>query len=101
MGSPDGSLVANRQRMTALGAAAAQHGLAIFALHAGAESMSFGALTVVRLKRSLWHVAYFGAGDRPTRILCVKSVFEIVLDVKSIANSRTRADSSFGLQVAG
>ena len=73
MGRPDGSLVANRQRMTTSGAAAAEHGLTVFALHAGAETVGLGALAIIGLKRSLWHCYLLGAGDRPARFLCVRS----------------------------
>jgi len=69
MGSPDGSLVANRQRMTPFGAAAAQDGLSIFALHTGAKSVGLGALAIVRLKCAFWHCCLLGAGYRPTRFL--------------------------------
>ena len=41
-------------------AAASQNGPAIHCLHAGAEAMLLGALTVIRLKRSLRHISEIG-----------------------------------------
>jgi hypothetical protein len=49
------AFVANGQFMTALGAPAGQHGAAVFGLHAFAEAVSFGALPIIRLKRTFWH----------------------------------------------
>ena len=56
MGVPDSSFVADRQLMAAPSAAARQHGAAVLRFHPGPESMSLGALTIVRLKRSLGHL---------------------------------------------
>jgi len=64
MGGPDGSLVADGQRVTALRPAAAENGPPILGLHAGAESVGFGALAIVGLKRSFWHCCLRGAGKR-------------------------------------
>jgi hypothetical protein len=42
--------------MTALGPAARQHGAAVAGAHPLAEAVRLGALAVIWLKRSLWHV---------------------------------------------
>jgi hypothetical protein len=59
----DGTLVAYREFVAALGAAAGQHLAAIGALHAGAKTMGFGALSIVRLKCT------FGHGNPYIRVL--------------------------------
>jgi hypothetical protein len=55
IGVPDNSLIADGQLVAALGAAAGEYGPAIFAFHTRPETMSFCALSVVRLKCTFWH----------------------------------------------
>ncbi len=53
----DDPFVANGELPAAAFAAAGQYGAAIHCLHAGAEAVLFGALTVIRLKSSLRHIS--------------------------------------------
>ena len=55
LGSADSSFVAHGELPAPTGAAAREHGAAIWALHAGSETVHFGAAAVIGLKRSLWH----------------------------------------------
>jgi hypothetical protein len=51
----DSAFVTYRQLVTSFGATARQHGSAIGRLHADAEAVSLGAVTIIRLKRTFWH----------------------------------------------
>jgi hypothetical protein len=55
LGVADVPLVANGQLMAAFRPSAGQHGASVFGLHALAEAVSFGALPIIRLKRTFWH----------------------------------------------
>ena len=55
MGVPDSSFVADREFMTAPGAAAREHGAAILGFHPGPESVGFRALAIIRLKCTFRH----------------------------------------------
>ncbi len=55
LGVPDGSLVADREFMAALGAAARQNGSPVFGAHAHPKPMGLGPFTVVWLKCTFWH----------------------------------------------
>jgi hypothetical protein len=54
--SANSTLVADGQLVAALGAAAGQDGASILCFHTLTKSVSFGALAIVGLKRSFWHV---------------------------------------------
>jgi|SRR5271154_7487658 len=56
VGVTDGSFIAHGQLVAAASPAPRQHRSAVLALHSGAKSVRLGALTIVRLKRSLGHV---------------------------------------------
>ena len=66
-GVPDGWFVTDRQLMPAPGAAPCQHGSAILALHAGAESVRLGALAIIWLKCAFRH-AFFLVSERANRL---------------------------------
>ena len=51
----DSAFVTYRQLVTPFSATASQDGTAVCGLHADAEAVSFGAVAVVRLKRTFWH----------------------------------------------
>ena len=51
----DSAFVTYRQFVTSFGATASQDGTAVGGLHSDAEAVSFGAVTIVRLKRTFWH----------------------------------------------
>jgi len=63
-GRPDGSFVADRQFMPAPGAAPGKHCASILGLHARAESVRFGALSIIRLKCTFGHVLTSAADRR-------------------------------------
>src|SRR5581483_2172842 len=63
-GVTDGSLVTHGELVTALGAAPGKHGAAVLRFHANPEPMSFGPLTVVRLKCTFRHWIAFGVPQR-------------------------------------
>ncbi len=55
LGRADSSFVRDRQFMAATGAAARQHGTAVFSFHARAKPVFLGAFTIVRLKCAFRH----------------------------------------------
>jgi hypothetical protein len=65
-GVADSSFVTDRQFMTAPSPAASEHGPSILALHAGAKSVGFGALTIIRLKCAFRHGLLFVSTARKT-----------------------------------
>ena len=92
-GVADDSLVADRELPAATLPAAGQYRAAIHCLHAGAEAVLFGTLTVIRLKRSLRHIGEIGpvlealstpAARRTDRALLPG---QIITDTASIAES--------------
>jgi hypothetical protein len=56
LGVTDRWLVADGELVTAFGSPARQYGTAISRFHANAKSMSLGALAVIRLKCTFWHL---------------------------------------------
>jgi len=60
----DGSLVAHGELVTAFGAPPGQHGTAVLRFHANPEPVSFGPLTIVRLKCTFRHLVVFGVPQR-------------------------------------
>lgn len=52
----DSAFVADGKLVAALGSTARQYGTSVLCFHAFAKAMHFGALTVVRLKRTFWHL---------------------------------------------
>src|SRR5271170_7947086 len=56
VGVTDGSFIAHGQLVAAASPATGQHRPAVLSLHSFAKSMRFGALTIVRLKRSFGHL---------------------------------------------
>jgi hypothetical protein len=56
VGVPDGSLVADREFMAALGAAACEHGPAILGTHAYPKSVRLGPFAIIWLKSAFWHL---------------------------------------------
>ena len=62
LGSANRTLVTDGELVAAPGTAAGKDSAAILGLHAGAESMRFGALAIIWLKRTLWHLANLSAG---------------------------------------
>lgn len=66
-GVTNDSLVAHRQLVASLCPPAGQYRPAIFCLHALAESMGLGPLTVVRLKCTLWHLRPSPRAGNPLR----------------------------------
>jgi len=65
VGVPDGSLVADREFVAALGAAPRQHGSAVLGAHAYPEPVCLCPFTVVGLKCAFWHWLSFTTGHRP------------------------------------
>ena len=55
VGVPQGSFVANREFMAALGAAPREHGPPVLGTHAYPKSMRFCPFAVVWLKCAFWH----------------------------------------------
>ncbi len=55
----NGALVANRQLVASLGAAAGKHSPAVRRFHANSKSMSFGAPAIIGLKSAFWHSRSF------------------------------------------
>ena len=55
VGSADSSFIANGELPASASATAGKHVAAIWSLHAGTETVHFGATAVIGLERSLWH----------------------------------------------
>src|SRR5688572_21013243 len=51
----DVAFVADRKLMAALSAPASEHRATVLCFHALAETVSFGPLPIIRLKRTFWH----------------------------------------------
>ena len=62
-GVADDPFVADGKLPASAFAAASKYGPAIDCLHAGAEAVLFGALAVIRLKRSLRHIGVGGSAS--------------------------------------
>src|SRR5438045_2671245 len=65
-GVADSSFVTDRQFMAAPRAATGEHRSSILALHAGAKSVSLGALAIIRLKCAFRHGLFFVSTARKT-----------------------------------
>jgi len=72
--SANGSLVADRELVTAPGAAPRQHGPAILGFHALAEPMGLGALTIIRLKCAFRHVLESGQAEAHPYLVSMFSI---------------------------
>ena len=57
----DGSFVADRELVAALGTTARKYGSPVLCFHPRAEPVFFGALAVIRLKGAFWHCGLFSA----------------------------------------
>src|SRR5260370_44138 len=62
VGVPQGSFVANREFMAALGAAPREHGPPVLGAHAYPKSVGLGPFAVVWLKCAFWHWLSLGPG---------------------------------------
>ena len=67
VGVPDGSLVANREFMAALGAAPRQHGPPVFGAHTHQKSVGLGPFPIIWLKCPFWHVILTPGADPKRR----------------------------------
>jgi len=61
-GGANRALITDGELVAAPGAATGEDGAAILRLHAGAETMGLGALAIIWLKRTLWHLADLSTG---------------------------------------
>src|SRR5580704_9238538 len=65
IGVPEGSLVADRKFVAALGAAPSDHSAPVLGGHAYQEPVRLCPFAVVRLKCAFWHMNFLGPGKRP------------------------------------